>query len=221
MPTAMPMSSTTVEVCEPTGSQCPGMASSQVAVSAAVMASSTGMLAATSVPNTMASRMRVSGSDVSAALPKSLLIWLLIACPRLASPPSATSRPGWLACTEATADSAGVTAVVTSAAGPGTVKVTSALRPLAETSAWPPGLSGELIPVAAAGSRDSAATTWLTAWRIAGSVANVAPGVRAWISTSSDVGVATPRCCRVCSACPAWPRSFCGRLGAPSSWPMR
>ena len=29
------MSSTTVEVCEPTGSQCPGMASSQVAVRAA------------------------------------------------------------------------------------------------------------------------------------------------------------------------------------------
>ena len=52
----------------------------------------------------------------------------------------------------ATAVSAGVTALFTSAAGPGTVKVTSALRPFAETSAWPPGLSGDLIPVAAPGS---------------------------------------------------------------------
>ncbi len=197
------------------------MASSQVAVSAEVRASSTGMPAATSVPNTPTSRIRVSGSDVSVALPRSLLIWLFTACPRLASPPSATSRSGWLACTLATASSAGVTAVVTSAAGPGTVKVTSALRPFAETSAWPPGLSGELIPVAAPGTRASAAVTWLTAWRIAGSVANVCPGARSWTSTASVVGVVTPRCCRVCSACPAWPRSFCCRLGEPSSCPMR
>ena len=48
---------------------------------------------------------------------------------------------------------------------------------------------------------DSAAVTWPTAWRIAGSVANVAPGARAWISTASVVGAVTPRCCRVCSAC--------------------
>ena len=99
---------------------------------------------------------------------------------------------------------AGVTAVVTSAAGPGTLKVTSALRPLAETSAWPPGCSGERIPAAAPGSRDNEAVTWLTAWRIAGSVANVCPGPRSWISTASVVGAVTPRCCRVCSACPAW-----------------
>ena len=94
MPTAMPTSSTTVEVSEPTGSQCPGMASSQVAVSAEVRASSTGMPAATSAPNTPTSRIRVSGSDVSVALPRSLLIWLFTACARLASPPSATSRSG-------------------------------------------------------------------------------------------------------------------------------
>ena len=221
MPTAMPTSSTTVEVSEPTGSQWPGMASSQVAVSAEERASSTGMPAATSVPNTMASRMRVTGSDVSVALPKSLLIWLFTACPRLASPPSATSRSGYLACTEATADSAGVTAVVTPPDGPGTLKVTSAVRPLAETSACPPGLSGDLIPVAAPGSRDSSVTTWLTAWRIAGSVPYVIPGVRAWISTASAVGGLTPRCCRVCSAWPAWPRLFCCWLGEPSSCPMR
>ena len=92
--------------------------------------------------------------------------------------------------------------MVTSAAGPGTVKVTRALRPLAETSACPPGLNGERIPVAVPGSRDSAAVTWLTAWRIAGSVANVAPGVRAWIRTSSVGGAVTPRCWRVCSAGP-------------------
>jgi len=92
MPTAMPTSSTTVEVSEPTGSQWPGMASSQVAVSAEVRASSTGMPAATSAPNTPTSRIRVSGSDVSVALPRSLLIWLFTARARLASPPSATSR---------------------------------------------------------------------------------------------------------------------------------
>ncbi len=58
--------------------------------------------------------------------------------------------------------------------------MTRALRPFAETSAGPPGLNGERIPAAAPGSRNSAAVTWLTAWRIAGLAANVAPGVRAW-----------------------------------------
>ena len=63
--------------------------------------------------------------------------------------------------------------------------MTRALRPSFDTSAWPPADSGVLMPVAYFGSAASDAATWLAAWRMAGSVAKVAPGVVAWISTFS------------------------------------
>ena len=69
--------------------------------------------------------------------------------------------------------------------------MTRALRPSAETSAWPPAPSGDRMPAAACGSRARAVATSLTACRMAGSVANVRPVPRAWISTSSLAGELT------------------------------
>ena len=68
---------------------------------------------------------------------------------------------------------------------PGTPNVTRALRPSLDTSAWPPADSGVLMPVAYVGNAASDAATWAAACRMAGSVAKVAPGVVAWISTLS------------------------------------
>jgi hypothetical protein len=56
MPTAIPTSSTIDEVVELTGSQWPGIASSEIAETTAVAASSSGMPAATSAPKTSSSK---------------------------------------------------------------------------------------------------------------------------------------------------------------------
>ncbi len=210
MPTAMPMISTTSEVLDPTGSHCPGMASSETAVMTAVAASSSGIPAAMSAPNTPASRISVTGTEVTSACRKSWLISALAARSVLASPASATSRPGWRAATAATARSAGATAWSSLLTFPGTVKVTRALRPSAETSPGCPGSSGEAMSRAACGSAASAAVTCRAVARMAGSVAKVAPGPplpRDWISTLSAGGLVTPSRCRVCSATPDCPAS--------------
>src|SRR5262245_48576209 len=56
---------------------------------------------------------------------------------------------------------------------------------------------------------------------MAGSVANVAPGVLAWISTVSADAFSCPGAnwCSVRSACPACPVLYCGRFFEPSAWP--
>src|ERR1039457_2110765 len=84
MPTAIPIRSPTSEVFGPTGSQWPGMASREIAVITAVAASSSGMPAAISAPNTATSktlalvcltvalvgvpRLRIYGHDIFIAL---------------------------------------------------------------------------------------------------------------------------------------------------------
>ncbi len=68
MPTAIPMSSTTSEAFCPVGNQWPGMASSEIAVITEVPASSSGMPAAISAPNTSTSRISVTGSEVDLGL---------------------------------------------------------------------------------------------------------------------------------------------------------
>jgi hypothetical protein len=65
------MISTTSELLEPTGSHWPGMASSEIAVITAVAASSSGMPAAISAPNTTTSRISVTGTEVTSAFRKS------------------------------------------------------------------------------------------------------------------------------------------------------
>jgi hypothetical protein len=133
----MPMSSTTSDVLEPTGSHCPGSASSEIAVVTAVAASSSGMPAAISAPNTAISRISVTGTDVTSARRKSWPINALAARSVLASPASWIRRPGWRAAIVATAWRAGATAWSSWLACPGIVKVTSALRPaLATSPAW-------------------------------------------------------------------------------------
>ena len=94
MPTAIPMISTTSDVLEPTGSHWPGMASSEIAVITAVAASSSGMPAAISAPNTPISRTSVTGTDVTSAWRKSLLIRAFAARSVLASPASSIRSPG-------------------------------------------------------------------------------------------------------------------------------
>ena len=69
------------------------MASSETATMTALPASSTGMPAAISAPNTAISRISVIGTEVSSALRKSWLISVLAARSVLASPASATIRP--------------------------------------------------------------------------------------------------------------------------------
>ena len=61
MPTAIPMISTTSDVLVPTGSHWPMTDSSETAAMTAVTASSTGMPAATSAPNTTSSKISVTG----------------------------------------------------------------------------------------------------------------------------------------------------------------
>ena len=173
----------------------------------AAIASSTGMPAAISDPNTTSSKISVTGTEVSSALWKSLPSAVPTALSMLAPPASATRRPGNLTCTSATAACAGCTAVVELSGLPGTWNVTSALCPSADTRWLPPGPNGDRISDADFGRAASAATTWRVACRIVASVENWCPGVRAWISTLS-VGAAYSlpvSWCKVRSACPAWP----------------
>jgi hypothetical protein len=163
------MISTTSAVLEPMGSQRLGIASSDTATITALPASSTGMPAAISAPNTTISRISVIGTEVSSAWWKSWPISALAAWSVLASPASWTSRPGWLARTLATAARSALTVLSALAFGPATWKVTRAVRPSAEISARPPGLSGDRMSSAARGSRCSALTTSATAPRSAGS----------------------------------------------------
>ena len=158
------------------GSHRLGIASSDTATITALPASSTGMPAAISAPNTAISRISVIGTEVSSALWKSWLITVLAAWSVLASPASWTSRPGWLACTRATAARSALTVLSALAFGPATWNVTRAVRPSAEISAWPPGLSGDRMSAAARGSRCSALTTSATAPRSAGSCTYELPG---------------------------------------------
>ena len=94
MPTAMPMISTTSDVLDPTGSHWPTTDSRDIAAMTAVNASSSGMPAAISEPKTTSSRISVIGTEVSYALRKSLPSALPTASEMLASPDSATIRPG-------------------------------------------------------------------------------------------------------------------------------
>ena len=215
------MISTTSAELEPMGSHRLGMASSDTATITALPASSTGMPAAISAPNTAISRISVIGTEVSSALWKSWLITVLAAWSVLASPASRTSRPGWLACTRATAARSALTVLSALAFGPATWNVTRAVRPSAEISTWPPGLSGDRMSAAARGSRCSALTTSATAPRSAGSCTYVRPGPvpRAWMSTLSAGGVTTPSLLSICSAWPDWPGSYCGWLCVPSRCP--
>ena len=56
---------------------------------------------------------------------------------------------------------------------------------------------------------------------MAGSVAKVAPGAVAWISTFSvdALSCAGAYWCSTRSACPAWPELYAGRFLEPSAWP--
>ena len=203
------------------GSHCPGMASSASAVNTAVPASSTGMPAAISAPNTAISRISVIGTEVSSACRKSWLTIALAARSALASPASAISRPGWRACTPATARSAGTTVWSSWLTWPGTVKVTRALRPSAETSPVWPAPNGVAMSRAECGTAASAAATCWAARRMAGSARYVRPGPplpRGWISTYSCGGVVKPSRCRVCSATPDWPASLDGRFFDGNWW---
>ncbi len=167
MPTAIPTSSTIEEVVPSIGSQRLGMASREIAEMTAVPASSSGMPAAISAPNTISSRTSETGIEVTSALRKSWLVMLPVARSRLALPASATVSPGCLAWMAATAFRAGTTAWSSLPGLPATLKVTSADRPLTR-----PGLlSGDWTSVAAAGSARSAATTCRTACRNSGSLA--------------------------------------------------
>src|SRR5215471_18678121 len=210
MPTAIPISSTTSVVACPTGTQWPGMASSASAVITEVAASSSGMAAAISAPNTTTSRPSVIGIEVSSAFRKSAETSPLMARSPLASPASAINRPRWRAWAAATAFRSGTTAWSMVPEFPGMVNVTRTLRPSAETSDLFPGLSGERMSTAARGRSRRAAATWLVAWRSSGSAAKVRPGDRDWISTLSAGGEVTFSRFRVCSACPDWPASYDG-----------
>ena len=85
------------------------MASSESAVITEVAASSSGMPAAISAPNTMASRTSVIGTEVSSAFLKSPDTRPLIARSALASPTSWTRRSAWRAWMAATAFRSGTT----------------------------------------------------------------------------------------------------------------
>jgi len=110
MPTAIPTSSTIEEVVWPIGSQRLGMAISEIAEITAVPASSSGMPAAISAPNTTSSRTSETGTEVTSAFLKSWLVMLPVARSRLAPPASSIFSPGWCAATAATAFMAGTTA---------------------------------------------------------------------------------------------------------------
>ena len=81
MPTAIPMISTTSDVLEPTGSHRLTTVSSDSAVITEVAASSSGMPAAISAPNTTSSSTRVIGTEVTSACRKSALTMSLVARP--------------------------------------------------------------------------------------------------------------------------------------------
>jgi hypothetical protein len=98
-----------------------------IAAVSAVSASSTGMPAATSEPNTASIKISVTGTEVTSALPK--FSESLIACWMLASPDSATRRSGCLACTAATACCREVTAWPMLVTLPGTWNVTRWMIP--------------------------------------------------------------------------------------------
>ena len=86
------------------------MASSESAVITEVAASSSGMPAAISAPNTRTSRTSVIGTEVSSAFRKSEPEpGALMARSALASPASWISRSGWRAWTAATALRSGTT----------------------------------------------------------------------------------------------------------------
>ena len=151
-------------------------------------ASRMGMPAATSAPNTTSSRTSVSGTEVASAWRKFSELSMVRAM--LASPVSATIRPGWAACTAATARWSAATAWSELGTLPGTSNVTRALRPFADTSDGRPGCpapaaSGDWIPVADFGRAVRAVTTSRTACRMLVSAANVRPAARAWIRTTS------------------------------------
>ena len=173
MPTAMPTSSTTDDVVLPIGSQRLGIASSEMADTTAVPASSNGMPAAISAPNTQSSSTSVIGTEVTSARRKSELMMLLVARSTLAWPDSATRRPGWAAWTAATARSAATTVWPELSGLPATLNMISAERPSREISLPPPRVSGDSMPVATLGMPPRAAVTCLMAWRISGSAATV------------------------------------------------
>src|SRR5215467_2736788 len=166
------------------GSQWRAMVSAPMAAVSAVSASRIGMPAATSAPKTTSSRISVIGTEVASALPK--FSELLITWVMLASPDSAMRRSGCLACTAATARWSAVAALSTLLTLPGTLNVTRTLRLSRDTSDLPAADSGVRIPVAYFGNAASDAATWFAAARMAGSVANVAPGFLAWMSTVSE-----------------------------------
>ena len=184
-----------------------------MAVTTAVPASSTGMPAAISAPNTTSSSTSVIGTDVTSAWRKSALTMSLVARPTLASPASAIRRPGWAACTVATARWAPVTICVALLTLPATSNVTRADRPSREISPWPPaarpvppGAKGEAMSVATPGMCRSATVTCRMASRACGSLAMVRPS-RVWMSTLSASRWTTPGRASTRSACPAWPGS--------------
>ena len=106
------------------------MASNEIAEITAVPASSSGMPAAISAPNTTSSSTSETGIEVTSAFLKSWPVMLPIARSTLAPPASSTFSPGWCAWTAATAFSAGTTAVSSLPGLPATLKVISAERPL-------------------------------------------------------------------------------------------
>ena len=92
----MPMTSTISDVPELTGNQCAGMASSDTAAATAVPASSTGMPAAISAPNTAISRTSVSGIEVSPGLPEIVIEHLARDPVGTGAPRLADRQPGML-----------------------------------------------------------------------------------------------------------------------------
>ena len=146
------------------------------------------MPAATRAPKTTSSKTSVIGTEVASAWRK--FSELSIARRMLASPVSAMSRSGWLACTACTACWSAATAWSWLRTLPGTVNVTRALRPSADTSGRlspcpAVRVSGEPMPAADLGSAARAVTSCRAACRMLASPANVLPGARAWISTTS------------------------------------
>ena len=192
------MSSMTSEVLDPTGSHWPGMASSEIAVTTAVPASSSGMPAAISAPNVSSSRTRVTGIEVSSAWWKSWPICWLATRSSLASPASVTSSDGCAACTAATARSAGPTRLSSSLPLPGTVKLISSERRSAE-------VTGGRMCGRGPGQRPQPRRD-LRRRRAGGRVGGTVP-CRDWIRTCSAGGEVTFRSFSVRSAWPDWPVS--------------
>ena len=79
------------------------MASSEMVAATALPASTTGMPAAISAPNTTTSKISVMGTELNSARRKSDSSNAFAAALALAPPASATSRSGCAACTLATA----------------------------------------------------------------------------------------------------------------------